>query len=117
MGLLVILGSGAVPQQVWLSAIVIACMILCIAVLGTCLNKYHRRDDAHAAKMMRPGLLLGLYITLVMGTCMASAMLAGVTLTSVPATMAYILQVEAPHARPHAHLPTSPDISPSHLSL
>ena len=73
---LVFIGLGAAPPQVWIGALTIAGWALIIAVLGTCLNKYHMRDETHAAKTMRPGMLLAMYITVLMIVDLAAGVLA-----------------------------------------
>ena len=92
MALTVLLGCGAVPPLVWGGAIAVGVCTLLVALLGTCLNRYHRRDEAHAAKTMRPGALLGAYLTLLMAACLMSATLGSAALSSVPASMQYVLQ-------------------------
>ena len=67
-------------------------MTLLIALIGCCLNKYHRRDEQHASKTMRPGALLGAYLSLLMLTCLLSMLLAATSLSSIPSSMEFILQ-------------------------
>ena len=95
LGLCLLLKSfsvGAVPRIVWVGAIVIGGSSLLVALLGCCLNRYHRRDRVHEAKTMRPGALLGVYVTLLMATCLLAAVLGAVALLTVPASMEYLLQ-------------------------
>jgi hypothetical protein len=89
---LTLFSCGAVPKIVWLGAVVVGASSLAVALLGCCLNRFHTRDAVHAAKTMRPGLLLGLYVTLLLATCHLAGLLGAVTLLSVPASMEFILQ-------------------------
>ena len=63
---LMIFGCGAPSLVVTSSAFTAGGTALVISLLGVCLNRHHTRDAAHAAKTMRPGALLGLYLTLSM---------------------------------------------------
>ena len=89
---LIIFGCGAPPSIVWLAALVVGGASLLVALLGVCLNRFHRRDEQHAAKTMRPGALLAVYITLLMATALGAALLGSLSLISVPSSMQYILQ-------------------------
>ena len=89
---LVLFGCGAVSPLVWIASLAVGGASLLVALLGVCLNRYHRRDEQHAAKTMRPGVLLGLYLTLLMATALAAGLLGSISLTSVPSTMEFLLQ-------------------------
>ena len=69
-------GAGAVEPYVWMGGCAIGGSSVFISLFGYVLSVYHRRDERHAAKPMRPGGLLGLYLCLLMCTCLSSAMLA-----------------------------------------
>ena len=54
-------GAGAVEPYVWMGGCAIGGSSVFISLFGYVLSVYHRRDERHAAKPMRPGGLLGLF--------------------------------------------------------
>ena len=57
------------------------CMVIPTCIW--CLGRYHRRDKQHAAKTMRPGLLLGLYLILLLTACVGNGVVGAITVSLV----------------------------------
>ena len=83
---------GGLPNSIWFGTLHVVVCSLLIWFLGIVLSRYHQRDESHAAKTMRPGLLLGVYITLLGATTFTSGTLGAVMLSAVPSAMEFILQ-------------------------
>ena len=71
------------PPSVWLGATCVALIALLNGLIGIGVSRYHRRDEVHAAKTMRPGVLLGAHITLLVFGAVGILVVSAVALASV----------------------------------
>lgn len=86
-----LLAKGIPPLVFWL-AVTVGMITVLTSIIGCYLTKHHRRDEAHAARNMRPGLALGVYLTLTLGIFESSAIVGVLTLTQVNYAMKFVLQ-------------------------
>ena len=87
-----LLGHGAVPTELWVCAVVVSATTAATTLFGWAMNRYHRRDATHAAKSMRPGLLYGGYLFLVVCCALGALVVGGAALSAAPRAVQAVLQ-------------------------
>jgi len=72
--------------------VVVSATTAATTLFGWAMNRYHRRDATHAAKSMRPGLLYGGYLFLVVCCALGALVVGGAALSAAPRAVQAVLQ-------------------------
>lgn len=87
-----LLSSGTVGTAYWAAAVGLATAAGLNGGLGLALSAHHRRDEAHAARPLRPGLLLGLHLLLALCTALGAAAVSAICFAAMPLEAQGVLQ-------------------------
>ena len=84
--------GGTVHTSSWGSALSVALMCSLNSFLGLVLSAHHRRDDVHAARPIRPGVLLGVHLTFSLCVIVCAGVVSALSFATMPLASQRILQ-------------------------
>ena len=83
---------GAAPREVWAAGAAVSVAALGTCALGLGVTLHHRRDEQHASKPLRPGVVAAAYLALLVSCTLGALVLAAVAVLARPTATEGVLQ-------------------------